>query len=1174
MVDTSGAENPRDYGLTEKQAQRIAARYRLSPSQFKQRSEQTRQQILSRIRYGDLPRQRAEFLAHFHRGDNGEIAPDGFTRAADRLMEMRTTLPSALRGRVAGMSVGPLPAPPIIPEQVLGPTGWASLGPGNIGGRIRSMLITNPSGQQKIYIGSVGGGIRTTTDGGQSWQPADDLMANLAVCSMAMVPTNPTTIYAGTGEGYRPDDLPDDEIQGNGIFKTTDGRTWQQLANTKATDTNKDFLWVNAIATNSNGTVVLAGTRTGIFRSTDGGSTWNQRLSAKKVGNILFNPTDDNQCIAGMLVGGGIYYSVDGGSTWTQSSYPAGSPTTGRIQVCYAAAVQDPRIVYASVEIIGGGSQIWRSTDGGQSFTKRANTTDYLAGQGWYDNIIWAGDPNHSDFVIVGGTDLHKSTDGGNTIVAISNGLNVQLGSAHYDHHMILADPRYDGTSNKIVYFCNDGGLYKTDDVTMVGDDDAKINLWKSLNSKLPITQFYSVSGKFMTIGNWTTISSIVGGSQDNGTLRYTPLGGTNNWNKWARGDGGDVVSDPIRANIYYGEAPYLAVFRSTDGGSTAEDICGFTSSGTWKPRPYCIPDAIPDPQTGAAALFIAPLIRDNGPDCLIAGGASLWRTTDPRTDNTSSTGPSWSQIKPPVGTPADKVRVSAIAIAPGYSSRILVGYSNGQIYMTQDTGGSWWRADSGIAATRMCTSLAIDNDNSRLYATFGGFQTNNIWTSANSGSSWTSLGAALPPAPIYCVTIHPQNSQWLYLGTETGIFASENGGQTWSPTNQGPTNCLVYQFAWMGNTLCCATHGRGIFAIDLTQANLVLTGDVAGNLVATNAQTGAPVSSYPRASGQITAQPLVNGTSVYCAYKQPFRVVKFNNVRTLSSPTWEAATLSSVNATPCLVRAIPPSNRDVLYSFGSDGILYSHDASTGAAITPFIQVVPQSRVGTGVTAYCTQTMNQWIYIATDKGLYAVNPQATPALAWSTIYVCTASPLFMSDTLFAPAESGKIYSIQARTGVENWSYDTGLFVGSMPVWVDGSVIAGNQGGKLVGLDGNTGALQFSQTFSGEQIQAIAADGNRIYFAGNASDGHLYAYDVDIRSTPRSISQKWRVSLAIGSMGPPQIAGTSLYLTTQDPTSMAGLLRAFDTTNGQALWQRSLPGIAVAAPALAYVAPAA
>lgn len=1173
MVDTSGAEKPQDHGLSEEQAQRIATRYRLSPSQFGQLSEQRQQRILFRLRNDDLPQQRAAFFAQFRRGDDGEIAPDGFTLAADRLVEMRASPPPALRGRVAGMSVGPLPETPhAVLEHTSGlapdNTGWTWLGPGNIGGRIRSILITS-STPRKIYVGSVGGGIWTSTNGGASWQPADDLMANLAICSMAMVPNDPNTIYAGTGEGFIPDGAKNDEIQGNGIFKTTDGRIWKQLPSTKATPTNQDFLKVNAIAIDRNG-IVLAGTRTGVFRSIDGGKNWSKVLPAAAppppapppppaiIGNILFDPTNDSKCIAGLLQGGGIYYSTDGGANWTRSTYPTDTPI-GRIQVCYAK--KDPSIVYASVEALPSGvnaAQIWKSTNGGASFTKKNNTTNYLDKQGWYDNIIWAGDPNDADFVIVGGVDLYKSIDGGDSISPISAGLTA--GSVHADHHVIVADPGYNGSSNNTVYFGNDGGLYKADNVKTVAIADG----WTNLNSKLPITQFYSLSGKFTTTGSTTTITSVVGGAQDNGTMRYTPAEGANDWSTWFGGDGGSVASDWNNANNYYGEYVYLQIFRSTDGGSTGQYICGLRPDGTKKPAPYCIDDM----QNNKKALFVAPFILDpTTPLRLIAGGSSLWRTHDATAPNTMDTGPTWEVIKPPLPAPDDKALVSAIA-KPANFAQMLVGYSNGQIYKSDDL-PLWERVGTVIGATRMCTSLTIDKkDIERFYATFGGFQSDNIWTSWNAGTNWRSLGATLPQAPIYCVAIHPENSDWIYLGTETGIFASEDGGLTWAPNNEGPTNCVVYQLAWLGNTLCCATHGRGAFAIDLTirqQASRILTGDRTGTLSAFN-PTGSAASSYRVPNSQITTQPLVDGTSVYCAYanipgQYPGLVAKFRGTNPVGNPEWQVAFSGSVNVTPSLVKATYPGDPDVLYVFGSDGLLTAVDVTRSTPLWA-VQVVPSGQVGAGVTAYSNQVMNQWIYIATSAGLYAVDIAAR-IVAWGKSLVCTAPPLFVSNTVIVPAQDGKLHSIQARTGIENWACNSGN-VSAAPVWVQGSVIAGNLAGQLMGIDYSSGTQQFSLPFPNEQIRAIAADGNEIYFTGNAVNGHLYAYRLDIAT--RGLSPLWGANLAGGSTSPPQIVGTSLYLTTT-----TGTLQAFNTANGRTLWPQppSLPGVAPGAPALVY-----
>jgi outer membrane protein assembly factor BamB len=1004
-----------------------------------------------------------------------------------------------------------------------------------------------------------------TSDGGQSWQPANDIMANLAVCCMVMDPTSASAIYAGTGEGY----YNGDAIRGNGIFKTSGG--WvEQLASTKD---NTDFRWVNGLTINNDASILLAGTREGIFSSRNGGTRFDKKLTCN-VGNLMFNPSDKTKAIAGMLQGGGIYYSTNGGDSWSPATTPLGTGQAGRIQVCYAA--QNSSTVYASVETIWfvgpdefRGSEIWVSTNGGQTFAKRdtlsgGNPLDYLSGQGWYGNIIWAGDPTNANLVIVGGLDLWKSTDGGNTLSQISD-WRFAPRSAHADHHMIVAASGYNGTSNKSAYFGNDGGLYMTADVTTVGTNNDHTNGWSFLGTKLPITQFFSGAGNSIT-------QTIVAGAQDNGTLRYTPAAGANNWNSMYGGDGGSVASDPTNTNYYFGEYVYLRIFRNTDGGATtgnSDYICGTyydfgQKKWLWKPAPYSIPDA----QTNTGALFIAPMVLDpNDANRLLGGGQSLWLTTDPLAANSSTSGPTWTAIK----SALPPAKISAIAVAPGNSDLVLVGYDSGRIDKSTNATSAtptWTRIDdNGIGASRLCTWLTIDaNDNDRFYATFGGFQANNVWTSPDSGANWSNIAGGLPEAPVRCVTIHPQNPQWIYIGSEVGVFSSENRGQNWGPANEGATNCVIYQLFWLDNTLYCASHGRGMFSIDLTihpQAALVVTADLNGNLTAFNGQTGATISSYAMPSGQITAAPLVDGRVVYCGYAQPFAIAKFADANGLSSgPAWQTTLRGSVNATPDLVKATYQGDKDLLYTMAADGKLYVLDSADGSQQWS-LQVVPSGRVGTGVNAFSNRVMNQWVYIATDQGLYAVNTQ-TRTVGWSKDIVCQVPPLLASNTVFAPTQSGKIYALDSRTGAEKWSYDTGAVVASTPVWMLGSIIAGNQSGTLVGLDYATGAVQFTTSFAGEQIGAIIADGTELYFVGNAVNGHLYAYQLNISGATRTIGQTWSVALALGASYLPPVVGTSLYVTTTDANIVA-----FNTGNGSRNWAKTLAAMAMGAPALVY-----
>ena len=204
----------------------------------------------------------------------------------------------------------------------------------------------------------------------------------------------------------------------------------------------------------------------------------------------------------------------------------------------------------------------------------------------------------------------------------------------------------------------------------------------------------------------------------------------------------------------------------------------------------------------------------------LLAGGLSLWRTNDAKTPNTPTSGPAWAAIKPSAGD-----RISAIAVAKGNGNIVWVGHADGQVFRTTNgTAASpiWQRVDqtgpSPLVAARYCTSITVDPRNRRsCMSTFGGYVTGNVWKTTDGGATWKDIGASLPQAPIRALAVHPRKTAFIYLGTEVGVFASEDAGATWSPTNEGPTNCSVDDLFWMGETLVSATHGRGMFKIDLS---------------------------------------------------------------------------------------------------------------------------------------------------------------------------------------------------------------------------------------------------------------------------------------------------------------------------------------------------------------------
>jgi photosystem II stability/assembly factor-like uncharacterized protein len=481
--------------------------------------------------------------------------------------------------------------------------------------------------------------------------------------------------------------------------------------------------------------------------------------------------------------------------------------------------------MYASVNVNQG--EIWSSANGGKKFTKCAakgpdgQQVPFLGKQGWYGNSIWAGDPTDAKLVIVGGIDLWRSADGGKTLIDISTWSDSR--SAHADHHAIVSHPGYDGKQNRVLFCGNDGGIYRAADAKTVGDDPAppRINGWQALNNAYGVTQFYSGAGSTQT-------GVIIGGAQDNGTLAFHPADGPGKWRTIFGGDGGYCAADPTDPNVFYGEYVFLQIHRNTDGGTTDDTtgdryICGLfwnTAVGAWqwKPVPYKIPEA--ETQN---ALFIAPFILDpNDPDRILAGGQSLWRTNDAKTPNTPTSGPSWEQIKQPAGS-----YISAIAVAAGKPNVIWVGHDDGQVWMTQNgtaTMPAWQRVgNSGPApmnVQRFCARILVSPfDTNVIYVCFGGFGGNvpgNVWRTTDAGDTWSNISAGVPAVPVHAIAMHPNDKDRIYLGTDLGVFASETGGNSWSPTNEGPANVSIADFFWMKQTLVCVTHGRGMYTIDL----------------------------------------------------------------------------------------------------------------------------------------------------------------------------------------------------------------------------------------------------------------------------------------------------------------------------------------------------------------------
>jgi len=835
-------------------------------------------------------------------------------------------------------------------------TSWTWLGPGNIGGRVRA-LVVHPTTTTTMFAGSVGGGIFKTINGGATWAPVDDFMANLAVSTIVMKPGTPSTMYAGTGEGF----YNSDGIRGAGVFMSTDsGTTWSQLGSTA----NSSWFYVNKLAMSPDGAVILAATRSGVFRSTDAGTSWTNTQATEMTG-VSFHPTDSTKAIA-TGYSGNAYFSINGGATWTAATgLPAGSFV--RVEAVYAKST--PTTVYASVDANGG--SIYKSLNGGSSYAVVFNgAPDYLETQGWYDNTIWV-DPTNANNLIVGGIDLWKSTNAGVSLTKISD-WSMSPASAHADQHAIVEQPGFNGTTNAKVWFANDGGIYGTSNVSTVGVGSPTAG-WNVFNNNLGITQFYGAAGG-------TTTGVIIGGTQDNGTLKRTTAGGTT-WTTEFGGDGGSSAVDPSNNNNLYGEYTYGAIHRSTDGGASADWINGFFWDGlsyVCKAAPFSIADTC----NAFQANFIAPFILDpNNSNRMLVGGDALWRTNDATTPNTATTGPSWASIKPASGTGN---YISAIAVAPGNSSLIWVGHNNGQLFKTANgtVGAPTWTASgAGTLPARFITRVRVDPTAANtVYVTFGGFSTGNVWKTTNGGTSWADASGSgatgLPAVPVRDIAVFATRPSWLYAATEVGLFTSQDGGSTWSVPGDGPANVSIEELFWMGSSLVAVTHGRGLFSATPSTDPVapVITWPAPAPITVGTALSATQLNATTTVPGAFVYSPAA-GTQLGVGNGQQLSVTFTPTDTTNYTTATASVAIDVLKATPVITWATPA---DIVYGTALSATQLNATASVPGtfAYTPAAGTILPVGVGQSLTVTFTPTAGATYTSASATRLIDVTPAA------------------------------------------------------------------------------------------------------------------------------------------------------------------------------------------------------
>jgi uncharacterized repeat protein (TIGR01451 family) len=745
----------------------------------------------------------------------------------------------------------------------LNPTTWTDIGPapinhgqvpptpvgsgGNpVSGRVTG-LATDPTNVNIIYAATAGGGVWKTTNGGTTWAPLTDNLSDpggnpipLFMGAVALAPSNPSVVYAGTGEANNVTfglNSSFDTFYGDGILVSTNGgTTWTLTGQSQfrggaisriavdPQDPNTAYAAVSNNAVNGLSTVV-----TGIYKTTNGGGTWtdvtaaNGQNSTNPWSDVVIDPTTTgNTAVLFAAIGNGfgaaangVFTSTNGGTTWTAvgGGMPSGA-TLGRISLAIAhPGGAANATLYASIctaSVSGNLRNLERSTDGGTNWTDitaNLNGDDYLAFQGGYDNVVEinptntnmvfaAGVTKNQGFPNFSGGGIVESQDGGATWTDGINHPDINTGTAgnngpHTDYHALAFD------ANGRVVVGNDGGVWRLDS-NVLGSTGAPFTganiAWTDLNGNLEITTLRGIAL------DPTNPDVAYAGSQDNGTEKFTD---NRAWNLSDVGDGGIIRVDPNNTSTLYHTRNTAFFFVSTTGGVPA-----FTS---WTLR-----------NTGLTGNtdFVAPIVIDPNNSNRVLFGNNVLRVT-------TNQGMAWAALGvAPNGTNA----IDFIAIAPSDSKTIYVS-SNGSVFVTTNSGTSWTNVTPPITvapntnAADPFRAIAVDPANSKIvYVTVDTFTTGGrVFKSTDGGTTWTDITGNLPNFPVASVTLDPALGL-VFVGTDVGVYAAFTSTPTvWTRYQSGLPNVRVVEMEVdnTNNILAAATHGRGAFELQPTDADL-----------------------------------------------------------------------------------------------------------------------------------------------------------------------------------------------------------------------------------------------------------------------------------------------------------------------------------------------------------------
>jgi photosystem II stability/assembly factor-like uncharacterized protein len=741
------------------------------------------------------------------------------------------------------LSIGSVTAQQV-PENTYQDLHWRMIGPFR-GGRTRAATGV-PSQPNVFYIGQVNGGVWKSDDYGRTWTPIFDHESTQSIGAIAVAPSNPNIIYVGSGEGLHRPDL----SVGNGIYKSTDaGKTWTHLG-------LRDGFQIPALAIDPRDpnrvfAAVLGhpygpNEERGLFRSTDGGQTWQKAISKDEntgASDVEIDPSNPDVIYASMWearegpwednnefngTGGGLFKSTDGGATWHPLSNGLPKDLS---QIYVAIAPSDPRRLYATIAIASGPLAVYRSDDAGENWSKATDDPRPSGRIGGGDLAIPRVDSKNPDVVYCASTVTMRSTDGGKTW----SGFRGAPGGDDYQNLWINPnDPN-------IILIVSDQGAI----ITVNGGAS-----WSSWYNQ-PTAQIYHVA-----VTN-TFPYRVCGGQQESGSVCISSRGNDGaityrEWHPVGVIEYGYAAPDPLDPDVIYG------------GGRSEVSKFHWSTGQVQNVTP--IPLRSPKYRTNRSepTMFspIDPHVLYFASNVLFktSDGGNSWQTISPDLTRENPGAPASVGTLIPKG--ADKQRGVIYALAPSFKTitTLWAGTDDGLIWQTRDGGKKWnditpkeltpWSKVTQISASHF--------DDDSAYASVSRFRINDeqpyIYRTHDGGKSWKLITTGLPEiGPVDTVREDPVRKGLLFAGTENSVWVSFDDGDHWQSLQLNLPHTSMRDLWIHESDLIVATHGRSFWILD----DISPLREVAASLAAADAHLFTPAHAYRVQRDTYTDTPL-----------------------------------------------------------------------------------------------------------------------------------------------------------------------------------------------------------------------------------------------------------------------------------------------------------------------------